>query len=159
MTGRRTSAVVAVCAVLAGACAHRPAASPEAERAALEQRQAGFLAAVAARDADRAAAFFAADAVLHIAGMPPVQGRTAIGAFYGNVFRFMAASRSTPASLRISSSGGMAWAAGSVVNSFQADQGTVEHAGKYLLVWEQHAGEWWIAAYGISSNQADAGRP
>jgi uncharacterized protein (TIGR02246 family) len=154
----RAIAIVAMSLVLSSACAHAPAGTAAAERDRLEQRQSSFLAALAARDAERTSAHFAADAVLHVAGMPPVQGRDAIRAFYGNVFRFIAASRATPELLQVSASADLAYTTGSVVNTFQAEQGPVEFAGKYLLVWEQRARDWVIVVYSLSSNQPDAGR-
>jgi ketosteroid isomerase-like protein len=151
-------AVVLMAVLSISACAHAPAGTAAAERDRLEQRQSSFLAALAARDAERTSAHFAADAALHVAGMPPVHGRDAIRAFYGNVFRFMAASQATPEQLRVSVSADLAYTSGRVVNTFQAEQGAVEFAGKYLLVWEQRARDWVIVVYSLSSNQPDAGR-
>jgi ketosteroid isomerase-like protein len=154
----RAPAIALLALVLAGACAHRPPVSAAAERAALETRQAAFLTALAARDAERTAAHFADDAVLHVAGMPPIRGRAAIHRFYGNVFRFMRASSSTPELLRMSHGADMAFSTGRVTNVFDGADGPVEHAGKFLLVWEKRGGEWAIAVYGISSDRPDANR-
>jgi branched-chain amino acid transport system substrate-binding protein len=122
-----------------------------------EKRQDEFLAAMAARDADRVAAMFADDAVLHIAGMPPIAGRAAIHRFYGNMFGFLSASSATPESLHVS--GDMAYGTGHSSNEFRGADGPVSYAGKYLLVWKREGSEWFIAAYSISSNQPDgAGR-
>lgn len=41
---------------------------------------------------------------------------------------------------------------------FEGDQGRVEYAGKYLLVWEKRAGEWAIVLYSISNNRAEVNR-
>jgi ketosteroid isomerase-like protein len=149
---------LALLAVLATACAHGPGSGADAELARLEQRQTDFLAALAARDVEQTAAHFAEDAVLQVANMPPVQGRSAIRQFYGNVFRFMAASESTPEILRIASGGDMADTTGRVANTFRGGQGPVQYAGKYLLVWEKRSGEWSIVVYSISNNQSDASR-
>jgi uncharacterized protein (TIGR02246 family) len=156
---RTGMALTAVLAVLAAGCAHgtvpagAPATAGASAHAALEQRYSAFLAALAARDAAGVTAFFADDATLHVAGMPPVGGRAAIGSFYSNVFRAMSASRATPEASRVSTAGDMAWTSGRVVNTFQSAQGPTEFAGKYLLVWERRADEWVIVVYGISSNQ------
>jgi uncharacterized protein (TIGR02246 family) len=154
----RPAAIALLVLVLAGACAHRPPVTAAGERAALEARQADFLAALAARDAERTAAHFADDGTLHVAGMPPVHGRAAIHRFYGNVFRFMRASAATPELLRMSLGADMAYGTGRVTNVFDGAEGPVEHAGKFLLVWERRGGEWAIAVYGISSDRPDANR-
>jgi ketosteroid isomerase-like protein len=151
-----TRLIIAAGIVVAGACAHRPATSIDAEQDRVEQRQTAFLAALAARDADGVAVHFAPDAVLHVANMPAIHGREAIGTFYGNVFRFMAASQATPETPRVAANGDMAWSAGRVVNAFQSPQGTTEFTGKYLLVWERREAEWQIVVYAVS-NDADAG--
>jgi ketosteroid isomerase-like protein len=150
--------VAALSLALAAACAQRPAIVPELERDRLQQREHAFLAAMAARDPDAVATHFAADAMLHIANMPLVRGRDAIREFYGNVFRFMAASAATPELIRLADSGDLAYTAGSVANTFQSEQGPVAYAGKYLLVWERRAGDWMIALYSISSNQPEPRR-
>jgi ketosteroid isomerase-like protein len=153
----RAVTTAAVCVALTAACAQRPAfGALEQER--LQQREAAFLTALGARELERAMAHFADDAVLHVASMPPVRGRDAIQGFYENVFRFMTASAATPEVARMSSGGDMAYTMGRVTNVFQGDQGPVEYAGKYLLVWELRAGDWRIVVYSISSNQPDAAR-
>lgn len=49
----------------------------------LDQRQSESFAALEARDADTTAALFADEAVVHVANMPPIEGRSAIREFYG----------------------------------------------------------------------------
>jgi ketosteroid isomerase-like protein len=155
----RTWSIIAAALLLATSCAHRaPAVAQSGQFAQLQQRQAAFLGALAARDVDATAASFADDAVLHVAGMPAIVGRSAIHGFYGNVFRFMAASEAVPETLRLSDGGDMAWSTGRVANSFQSEQGLTHFAGKYVLVWERRGGDWAIVLYGISSNQADPAR-
>jgi uncharacterized protein (TIGR02246 family) len=150
----RTLWPVAVTLMLATGCA--PASpSIEAEREQLELRQASFLTALAAKDAEATAAHFAEDAVVHVANMPPMRGRDAIRQFYGNVFRFLSASEPTPEVTRVSSGADMAYSVGRVVNAFEGEQGRVEYEGKFLLVWEKHDDRWLIAVYSISSNQAE----
>lgn len=157
-THLRTIALAAAALLVGAACAHRPATLDDAERQRLEQRQTDFLAALSARDLDRTIAHFADDAVLHVANMPPIEGRSAIHQFYGNVFRFLSATEPQPEMIRISRGADMAYSPGSVTNVFEGEQGPVEHTGKYLLVWERRDGDWSIAVYSISSNQADPSR-
>jgi ketosteroid isomerase-like protein len=154
----RSISLALLVAALLSACAHRPPIALEAERTRVEERQGGFLAALGERDVERVAGFFAEDAVLHIAGMPAVRGRKAIQRFYANVFRALSASTATPELLRVGSGADLAYGAGRVTNIFAGGAGPVEYAGKYLLVWERRGGEWWIMAYGVSSDRPDPAR-
>jgi ketosteroid isomerase-like protein len=150
-------AVIACVALAAAACAHAPR-SAVAPDVALERRQSEFLAALAARDAERTAAFFADSAVMHVAGMPPIEGRSAIRQLYANLFGFMSASGATPEFMRVAAAGDMAYGTGSTTSEFRGPQGTVAYTGKYVLVWRRIAGAWQIVLYAISSNQPEAGR-
>jgi ketosteroid isomerase-like protein len=146
-------------AVLLGACtAHRPASPDAGGRDELERRHAGFLWATDARNADGIAGYFAEDAVLHVAGMPPVRGRADIVRFHANVFRFLAASTTVPEVLRMSDSADMAYGAGRVQNAFDGPDGLVEYEGKYAAVWERRDGEWYLALYAVSSDAPESGR-
>jgi uncharacterized protein (TIGR02246 family) len=153
------AAQVAVLALLlAGACAHQTPARAEVERGRQELRQDEYFAALAAGDAERVARLHAEDAVLHIANMPPIQGREAIRRFYQTMFGFLTASEITPESTRISSDGEMAWSAGRTSNEFRGPDGPMRYAGKFLLVWERRQGEWMVVFYGISGNEPTPGR-
>jgi uncharacterized protein (TIGR02246 family) len=124
----------------------------------LQQRQAGFLSAMEARDADRVATYFAEDGVVQVAGMPPVRGREGVRRFYGNVFRFLRETSATPETLRRTATGDIAYGYGAVRNVFDGAAGRSEYQGKYLVVWERRDGDWLIAAYSVSSNQSESGR-
>lgn len=160
MTTRAVAVIsAAFLLTVSAACAHRPSVphdrevSHGRERERLQRREADFLAALGARDLEQTTASFAENAVLHVANMPPIQGGDAIRRFYTNVFRFLAESSSAPATLRLSASADMAYSLGTVTNVFAGDQGTSEHTGKYLLVWERRNDEWRITVYSISSDR------
>jgi ketosteroid isomerase-like protein len=146
-TRRSTALLVLALAALASACGQT-----RDDRDRLEARQGEFVAALAARDSDSLAALFAADAVLHVANMPPIEGRDAIHRFYGNTFRFLSASRSMPETLHIGTSGDLAYATGSATNEFSGADGVVEYEGKYVLIWKHDDGDWQVALYSLSSN-------
>jgi ketosteroid isomerase-like protein len=120
--------------------------------AALEDRHAEFLAAMASLDADRVGAFFADDAVLQVANMPAITGGEAIREFYRNVFGFMAATEATTEILRGSEADDIGYASGSTANEFRGPDGPVRYAGKFLVVWRKVGEEWRVAAYAISSD-------
>jgi ketosteroid isomerase-like protein len=148
----RAAAILAT-TVLAAACAPHRAASPDTQRDGLRDRQSEFMASLSARDADRIAALFSDSAVLHIANMPPVEGRDAIREFYRNIFRFLTASTAVPESIRVSASGDLAYGIGSVANEFRGPEGTSVNTGKYLLVWSRGSGDWMIEVYSVSGNE------
>jgi ketosteroid isomerase-like protein len=150
--------LLAAAAVLVGACATLPPGGAAAPGSDLHAREAGFLAALAAKDAEQTAAYFADDGVLHVANMPPVLGREAIRQFYGNVFRFLDASTSNSEVVRASGSGDVGYSRGRVNNAFVGEQGRVEYAGKYVIVWERHGAEWQIATYAISNDRPEPSR-
>jgi ketosteroid isomerase-like protein len=151
-------AAIAGLALLATACAHHRPALSETGRGSLELRQQAFVAALVTRDADALGAFFADDAVLHVAGMPAIEGRPAIRDFYRKMFGFLAGSAVSVDQVHLSSAGDMAYAVGRTTNEFRGSQGTVAYAGKFSLVWTHRAGEWVIALYSVSSDQPDPGR-
>ncbi|MBB5016439.1 YybH family protein [Rehaibacterium terrae] len=162
---RAALATVLALALLATACAARgphavaDAARADQAQAQLLQRQTDFFAALSARDLDATLALFADDAVLHVAGMPPIAGREAIARFYGHLFGFLRESRASPTLLRIGAGGDLAYTGGGVVNEFASPQGGSAFTGKYLLVWTRgDGGEWRIAAYSVSSDSSDPRR-
>jgi len=157
-TLRRSLAAPLLLLLLAGACAHIANAASDDAATRLERREAAFHAAAADRDAERVTAFFADDAVLHVAGMPEIRGREAIGRFYANMYRFLAATRATPVSRQAASSGDLAYSTGRTVNEFRGPDGVVSYAGKYALVWTRQDGEWLVSLYAVSSDQPDAAR-
>ncbi len=147
-------AVAVFVLVAAAACSHDPAVSLDAERERLEERQSEFFAALEARDAERMAELFSDDAVVHVANRPPLEGRGAIRAFYGNMFGFLSASSATPERVHMSGAGDLAYSTGGTSNEFHSPEGTVAYTGKYLLVWEKREDHWMIAAYSISSDES-----
>lgn len=154
----RALAATAFTALLAVACAgpQRSAADDQSEM--LETRQAQFAAALEARDVQGMVGLFAADAVLHVADMAPIEGRDAIGDFYDRVFGFLTRSSVIPHDTRISEAGDMAYSVGTTRNGFSGPEGVVDYDGKYLLVWRRIDDDWVIAVYSISSNEADEDR-
>jgi uncharacterized protein (TIGR02246 family) len=153
MINRSMAVTVPLALALALACAGSTQLQPGDARAAVEQRQAGFIAALAARDADAVAAFFADDGAMHIAGRPAIEGRSAIRDFYENMFGFLAASGATPQATHVAAAGDMAFSLGSTTNVFRRPEGPVEYEGKYSLAWRNVEGDWSIILYSVSSNQ------
>ena len=129
-----------------------PDAALAGDSANLEARQQAFLAALGARDAEAVAEYFAADGVLQIANMPPVEGRDRIRELYRNLFNFMETGEVTAERLQIAASGDLAYSLGGTRNAFRTEEGLAEYVGKYLLVWEMRGDEWFVVVYSVSSN-------
>ncbi len=154
----RTPAVGAILMlVFATACAHHRAVPLEVGRELHAEREREFLAALATRDADSVAAFFADDAVLHIASMPPIEG-AAIHRLYQNLSSFLVRSDARPEGSYVSATGDMAYSIGRTSNEFRTPEGSVVHSGKYSLLWRRVGDDWLVVLYSVSSNQADAPR-
>lgn len=151
-------AAIAALALLLAACAHPRPQFPEAARGPLELRQQAFVAALAARDADALGTLFAEDAVLHVAGMPAIEGRPAIRDFYRKMFGFLTGSAATFERVLVSDAGDLAYSIGRATNEFRGPEGPVAYAGKFSLIWRHRAGEWVVVLYSVSSDQPDPGR-
>jgi uncharacterized protein (TIGR02246 family) len=152
----RIGAVLMVAAVVACDGVRGPdEAGGAAASEAVERRQAGFISAMAERDAGALASYFAEDAVMHLAGRPPIEGRAAIGQLYTRMFGYLRESRFTPSALHVAGAGDMAVVHGETANVFGGPDGTVEYVGKYSMVWRRYGDEWLIALYSVSSNESD----
>lgn len=145
--------IVMLATVLFSSCNTESSAPDFGAIESLQARELAFLSAMSEQDAERAATFFAEDAMLHIANMPPVQGRESIARLYANVFRFQSASTSVPEQLQVSESSDLAYSRGSSNNVFDRPDGAIEYAGKYLLVWQRRSDTWEIVMYSLSNNQ------
>jgi len=143
--------------MLVTGCAHAGRTAPGAT-ALLDQRDAAFRGAAADRDTERLASFFTDDATLHVAGMPAIHGREAIGRFYENVHRFLASTSATPESQRVAASADLAYSTGSTTNEFRSPEGTTSYTGKYATVWVWRDGNWYVSLHSLSSDRSDAGR-
>jgi ketosteroid isomerase-like protein len=141
--------------LLAG-CAGGPARATQQAQSGLQARQSAFLQALSSKDAQQVAGYFAEDAVLQIPNLPPFNGRQAIAGFYGNVFRFLSSSTSTPQRLEVAGNAELAYGSGAVTNVFEGPQGRQEFSGKYLLVWRKQQGDWQVVAYSLSNDRAEA---
>lgn len=136
------SAIV-VCAVAAlAACTQTPA--PPADPAAIvEQRNAAFAAAVAAGDGATVGASYVEDAVLMPPGAPAVEGRDAIGQFWqGGIDAGIARIELAPG--EVIAAGADTILERSTARLFNA-AGDVIEEGKYVVIWRQVDGQWFIA--------------
>jgi uncharacterized protein (TIGR02246 family) len=140
--------VAAVAAITATGCAQSPSrgrSGAEVARAAVRAADSTLQAAVASRDLERIAAFYAEDAALLPTAEPMVLGRAAIRAEWAHVlgipdFRNTAVVRRIDAA----ESGDLAYSMGTYVATMQGEDGTrVTEPGKWLSVWRKQADGTW----------------
>ena len=121
---------------------------------AVRARTEGVVAAESARDAQRTGSFFAEEAVIQAHGMPQLEGRKAITAWYAQAWKdsMIKGFSSTVSNITVSQSGDIACGTG--INRFvlRTAKGELLDVGKYLAVWKKIHGEWYISALAFSSD-------
>jgi uncharacterized protein (TIGR02246 family) len=125
----------------------------ESEAQAIRALDAQWVAAVAAKDAAKVAAFYAPDGRV----MPPngsaVQGTDAVTKFWQGLFGLPNLSLAfAPTEVVVAKSGDLASDIGAYTLAFDGDQGRIEDAGKYVVVWTKVKGQWKVAADMFSSD-------
>lgn len=90
--------------------------------------------------------------LLHLCGMPPVQGHEAIRQVYQGFFETFIGTTIVSQHIHLAAAGDMAWEQGSYVNEFQSPDGRVREAGKYLGIYHKIDGQWKAAAFCITPN-------
>ncbi|RUO19126.1 hypothetical protein CWE06_08795 [Aliidiomarina haloalkalitolerans] len=118
----------------------------------LEEQFEALQSAMLDKDHQRLSELFAYDGILHIANMPPVEGRPAIGGFFSRLFFFLESTRYTHEYTSIAAGNDVAWMTGRVVNTFAGDRESTSYDGKFLMIWENGDDGWQIALYSVSNN-------
>jgi uncharacterized protein (TIGR02246 family) len=92
------------------------------------------------------------DPLLHLCGVPPVQGREAVRQLYHGFFQVFVSTDITPERIHVSPSGDMAWDQGGYVNVLKGPDGQTKEVGKYLGVYHKVDGKWKGAVFCITPN-------
>jgi uncharacterized protein (TIGR02246 family) len=92
------------------------------------------------------------DPLLHLCGVPPVQGREAVRQLYYGFFEIFVSTVITPQQIHVSPAGDMAWDQGAYVNTLKGPEGQIQEEGKYLGVYHKVDGQWKGAAFCITPN-------
>jgi uncharacterized protein (TIGR02246 family) len=92
------------------------------------------------------------DAILHLCGMPQLQGRAATRELYAGFFETFVSTDITNLQVQVSSSGDMAWEYGTYVNVYKGPDGPIREEGKYLGVYRKVDGKWKGTAFCITPN-------
>ena len=90
--------------------------------------------------------------LLHLCGMPPVQGQDAVRELYGGFFQVFVSTVITPQQIHVAPSGEMAWDQGAYVNTLKGPDGQVREEGKYLGIYHKVDGKWKGAVFCITPN-------
>ena len=143
-------------ALLLLAVAPAPAADLKADEARIRALIDEWLDAVAAKDADRTASFYAADGLLMPQGAPAAIGTAAVATAWAGLYAMKDFSLTfAPSSITVAEAGDMAFDIGTYELSFTGEDGkkVVDH-GKYVVVWKKVDGDWKAAADIFNSDGA-----
>jgi uncharacterized protein (TIGR02246 family) len=124
----------------------------EAEKLEIEKTMKRVEAAENRHDVEGMLADMTDDGILHVCGVPQVQGRDAIRELYAAFFETFVSTDITTLQVEVSSSGDMAWEYGAYVNEFEGPDGRIKEDGKYLGVWNKVDEKWKAAAFCITPN-------
>lgn len=131
-----------VCAAALASCTQTPAA-PADPAAIVAERNAAFMAGVAARDGNAVAANYTEDAVLMPAGVPAVEGREAIAQFFqGGIDAGIARVELMPGEVIAPSADVIVERATSRVYNAAGD---LLEEGKYVVVWRKVGDQWFMS--------------
>jgi ketosteroid isomerase-like protein len=92
------------------------------------------------------------DPVLHLCGVPPVQGQDAVRQLYHGLFETFVSTNITSQQIHVSASSDMAWDCGVYVNEYKGPDGPIQEPGKYLGVYHKVDGRWKGAVFCITPN-------
>jgi uncharacterized protein (TIGR02246 family) len=124
------------------------------EEAGIRATSARWLEAVDARDAARAASFYATDGAFLVPNVPLARGRDDIRVLWTTLLGAPNPSLVwTPASVEVAAAADMACEIGSYEMSMDAPNGRVEDSGKYVVVWRKVNGSWQVAADMFNSSR------
>jgi uncharacterized protein (TIGR02246 family) len=105
-----------------------------------------WVAAVQAKDATGAAAFYAPDAAMLPAGAPIARGKAAVAGAWQQLLSMKNINLTfASTNVIVSSSGDMAYDIGTYQMSFDSDEGRVKDVGKYVVVWKKVGPDWKVA--------------
>ncbi|HUH49538.1 MAG TPA: DUF4440 domain-containing protein [Mycoplana sp.] len=134
--------------------ADMPVASSEADKQQIMKNDEAWLKAVAAKDPQAIAAFYAEDGTLLAPGMPIAKGRSAVEAAWKGLvgtkdFPLIFA----PSLVDVAQSGDIAYETGTYELGYTADT-PVHNKGKYVVVWKKAGDDWKVMADIFNSDSA-----
>ena len=134
-------------------CASAPRVDVQTEEQRIRELNRQWIAAAAAKDADRFASFYSEDAVSLGANIPITRGKAAIRSGMAEMFKMPGLLFSfEPTNIEIAQSGDMAYELGTYRLTTDGSAGPAEDRGKYLTVWRKVNGEWKSVADATNSD-------
>ncbi len=124
----------------------------QAEKIEIERVLKRVEAAENRHDVDAMLEDMIADPLLHLCGVPPVQGQEAVRQLYHGFFEIFVSTNITSQQIHVSASGDMAWDQGDYVNEYKGPDGHTMEEGKYLGVYHKVEGKWKAAVFCITAN-------
>ena len=154
---------VVIVTLMGGCATGQRAAPPQVDTAAVESAIASlntsFTAAMAARDTDTVANFYADDARFLPANGPRADGRQAIRAAWASFLRMPGLSLTPQSSqILISDAGDMVVDIGTYHLKMDGPKGPIEDVGKYVTVLKQVGGEWKVVVDIFNSDMPAPGQ-
>lgn len=145
--------VVTSFALLGTACAP-PAVDLAAAESSIRARSDSVIAAEKAQDAERASGFYHENAVILPAGAPVMNGRAAMREMYVGMFSsgMVKSFESGATKIEVAASGDLAYEYGFNRMTLNTPVGEMLDVGKYLAVWKQHEGQWYVASLAFNSD-------
>ena len=127
-----------------------------AATAAVRARSEAAVAAEVRQDTEAVMAFWASDAIVQGVGMPQLQGLEQIREMFGGFLGTGAVKEfgSTTTHLRVAASGDLAYEYGTSRMVITGPDGDLVDLGKFITIWENRGGEWYITAMSFSSDAA-----
>ena len=124
------------------------------ERAALQARTEGVVAAEVAFDVPEALEYWAEDAIMQPAGSPLIKGKKAIRELYEQYFEsgLLREFSGVSSHLEMADSGDLAYEYGVNRMVLAGDDHDLLDVGKYLAVWKKINGEWLVVALSFTSD-------
>ncbi|MGQ0713760.1 MAG: YybH family protein [Gemmatimonadaceae bacterium] len=124
----------------------------------IRARSQAVVAAEIRKDLEAVMPFYADSAVLHMEGMPAVQGHPGIREAYKAFFSApMTFDRAVITDVDVARSGDLAYETGTNHFTMTAGDQRVPATGKYLIVWRRSpGGAWVVAALAVTNDRAMA---
>lgn len=134
--------------------ADMPVANSDADKQQILKNDEAWLKAVATKDPQAIAAFYAEDGSILAPGMPIAKGRDAVEAAWKGLVGMKDFSLTfSPSLVEVAQSGDIAYEIGTYELGYSTDK-PVDEKGKYVVVWKKAGDDWKVMADIFNSDGA-----
>ena len=143
-----------VAEIIAGFVQQQGGCLSSRERAALQARTEGVVAAEVAFDVPEALQYWAEEAIMQPAGSPLIKGKKAIRELYKQYFEsgLLREFSGVSSHLEMAGSGDLAYEYGVNRMVLAGDNRDLLDVGKYLAVWKKINGQWLVVALSFTTD-------